>query len=205
MANRKDGKSNRGSGAAKTDGAKAVEDAGAPGSGPEAAERIEAARREAHTTFGRAVLVMMVTPRYRHLSVSDLHHVLLEPLLRDRVAIATAKPKENEGADTLTGFAIWASVSEDVDAKIREQIRAGVFPVRLKPEDWTSGPVNWLLDVIAPNQWLVTAVTTGFRQVIKGDDLRVHPIVASLIGPDELKKIGATPIETDRDEAEGAA
>ncbi len=27
--------------------------------------------------------------------------------------------------DLLTGIAIWASVSEDVDAKIREQIKAG--------------------------------------------------------------------------------
>jgi cytolysin-activating lysine-acyltransferase len=67
----------------------------------------------------------------------------------------------------LAGIAIWASVSEEVDAKIREQIKAGVFPVRLKPEDWTSGKINWLLDVIAPSTKLATSVLANFKQVIK--------------------------------------
>ena len=64
-------------------------------------------------------------------------------------------------------MAIWASASEAVDAKLREQIKAGVFPLRLQAEDWTSGSINWLLDVIAPNRRLATAVITNFRQVVK--------------------------------------
>ena len=60
--------------------------------------------------------------------------------------VGVGKPVEG----TLSGIAIWASVSEEVDAKIREQIRAGTFPVRLQSGDWNSGNINWLLDVIAP-------------------------------------------------------
>ena len=33
--------------------------------------------------------------------------------------------------------------------KIRELIKTASFPIRLKPENWNSGPVNWLQDVIA--------------------------------------------------------
>ena len=37
-------------------------------------------------------------------------------------------------------IAIWASVAVDAKiAKIMEQVKAGVFPVRLANEDWVSG------------------------------------------------------------------
>ena len=56
----------------------------------------------------------------------------------------------------MAGIAIWATVPEvviaAVDAKIAEQIKAGVFPVRLASDDWTSGEVVWLLDVIAADR-----------------------------------------------------
>lgn len=165
---------------------------------PEMLERISAIRTKVHETFGKVALAMMVLPRYRHQSISDLNHILLEPLIRDRVAIASPKQEdENENLETLAGVAIWASVSEDVDKNIREQIKAGVFPVRLKPEDWTSGKINWLLDVIAPNQRLTTSVITNFKQVVKEGDMRLHPIITRLVDPDVLKKMGAAPVQAD--------
>jgi cytolysin-activating lysine-acyltransferase len=87
--------------------------------------------------------------------------------------------------------AIWASVSEAVDAKIHEQVKAGVFPVRLQADDWASGKINWLLDVFAPTPQLVTAVVSNFRQVTKGDDLRVHPVVTGSINPVGIEKVSA--------------
>ena len=88
----------------------------------------------------------------RHQSLGDLTQMVLEPLIRDRIAIARPAKEEPGMLTDIAGFAIWASVSEEVDAKIREQIKAGSFPVRLKPEEWQSGSINWLLDVIAPDQ-----------------------------------------------------
>ena len=159
-------------------------------------EKIAAVRTKVHETFGKVALAMMAVPRYRHQSVADLNHILLEPLIRDKIAIASAAPKEGTGVEMLSGIAIWASVSEEVDAKIREQIKAGVFPVRLKPEDWTSGQISWLLDVIAPNQTLTTAVITNFWQVIKEGDIRIHPIVARLVDPEALQRMGAATVKT---------
>jgi hemolysin-activating ACP:hemolysin acyltransferase len=115
-------------------------------------------------------MAMAALPRYRHQSLADLHHLVLEPLVRDRIAIAT--PKAPDGAEgeigALAGIAVWASVSDEVDAKIREQIKAQAFPIRLKPEEWASGDTVWLLDVIAPSQKLATAVLANFRQVAQG-------------------------------------
>ena len=54
-------------------------------------------------------------------------------MIRDRVAIAKSG---GEGKiEETAGIAIWASVSDEVDAKIREQIQARIFPIRLKSED----------------------------------------------------------------------
>ncbi len=157
------------------------------------AKQIADARHRIHAAVGQIVLVLSATPRYRHQSLSDLQALVLDPLLRDRIAIATAAHKENDGDEApLAGVAIWASVSEEVDARIREQIKAGVFPLRLKPEDWTSGDKAWLLDVIAPSQKLASAVLANFRQVVKEGDVRIHPIVARMVDPELLKKMGAT-------------
>ena len=162
-------------------------------------QQIADVRTKVHETFGKVALAMTALPRYKNQSISDLGHILLNPLIRDRVAIASQQKDEISLEDSLTGIAIWASVSEEVDAKIREQIKAGVFPVRLKPDDWVSGDINWLLDVIAPNQKLTTSVIANFRQVIKEGDVRMHPLVARLVDPEALKKMGAAPISSTAD------
>lgn len=159
-------------------------------------KQISDVRSKVHETFGHVALTMTALPRYKNLSISDLGPLLLEPLIRDRVAIASQKPSEDEKQGlNQSGVAIWASVSEEVDAKIREQVKAGVFPVRMRPEDWVSGDINWLFDVIAPNQKMATSVIANFKQVVGENDVRFHPLVTRLIDPEVLKKMGATPIK----------
>ena len=172
---------------------------------PKVLAQIASIRSKVHESFGKIAMAMMVLPRYRNLSIGDLNAVLLEPLIRDRVAMASHKPEEAEGSsasnEPLIGIAIWASVSEEVDQRIVEQIKAGVFPVRLKPEDWTSGDINWLMDVIAPTQKLTTSVIANFKQVVKEGDMRMHPIITRLVDPEVLKKMGAAPIQAGDDSA----
>lgn len=157
---------------------------------PELAAKIAALRSHVRESFGKAVMAMMMLPRYRHQTLGDLQHLVLEPLMRDRIAVAYAADKEQAGSD-IAGLAIWASVSEEADGRIREQIRAGTFPIRLKPEDWTSGSVNWLLDVIAPDPKTTATVIANFRQVVKEGSLRLHPLITRLVDEETLKKMGA--------------
>jgi len=162
---------------------------------PAMLEKIVEIRSKVHETFGQVAMAMMAIPRYRHQSIADMSHILLDPLIRDRVAIANSAPDEKNPQGNLSGIAIWASVSEEVDAKIRDQIKAGVFPIKLKADDWVSGDINWLLDVIAPNQQLTTSVIANFKQVIKEGDIRMHPLISRLVDPEALKKMGAAPID----------
>lgn len=158
---------------------------------PEVAKKIAAVRSQVRESFGQVVMAMMVLPRYRSQTVADLQHLVLEPLIRDRIAIAYPGGSQDNALADIAGMAIWASVSEAVDARIREQVREGIFPLRLKAEDWTSGEINWLIDVIAPDQAATARVIANFKQVVKEGSLRLHPHITRLVDAETLKKMGA--------------
>jgi hemolysin-activating ACP:hemolysin acyltransferase len=165
-----------------------------PAVDPETRQRLTEVRARVHAAVGQVVLALSVVPRYRHQSLADLQGLVLEPLMRDRIAIASAKADEGLAGPVgaLAGIAFWATVSEPVDAKIREQIKNGAFPVRLKADDWVSGDRVWLLDVIAPSQKMASAVLANFKQVVKQDgQVRIHPIVARQVDPELLRRMGA--------------
>ncbi|WP_208759544.1 toxin-activating lysine-acyltransferase [Sphingobium fuliginis] len=166
----------------------------APGIDPEIAAKISAVRTHIRESFGKVVMAMMMLPRYRNQTLADLQHLVLEPLMRDRVAIAYPGGEKGGPIADMAGLAIWASVSEEADARIREQIQAGTFPIRLKAEDWNSGDINWLLDVVAPDQRTTTSVIANFKQVVKDGSLRLHPIITRLVDTETLLKMGAEKI-----------
>jgi hemolysin-activating ACP:hemolysin acyltransferase len=169
----------------------AAEGAEQPQLDPEIVAKIAGLRSHVRESFGKVVMAMMMLPRYRHQTLGDLQHLVLEPLIRDRIAIAQ-RAGEGVQAQDIAGVAIWASVSDEADARLREQIKGGVWPLRLKAEDWTSGDNNWLLDVIAPDQRSTASVIANFRQVVKEGSLKLHPLITRLVDQETLEKMGAT-------------
>jgi cytolysin-activating lysine-acyltransferase len=147
-------------------------------------------RQRIHAALGQIVLALASTPRYRQLPFSDLQALVLDPLLRDRVALATAKSEDGKPMPGATaGIAFWASVSPEVDAKIREQIAANVFPVRLKADEWASGQQVWLFDILAQNPQTASFVLSNFKSVAKSDQVRLHPMVTRQVDPEMLKQM----------------
>lgn len=158
---------------------------------PEALAKLAEIRARVETSVGQIVLMLMNVPRYRHQSIADLQHLVIEPLLRDRIAIAYGKPRESNALanPAPAGIAIWASVDAATDAKIQEQVKAGVFPVRLGDEDWASGETLWLLEVLAPNQKAATAVLLNFSSIAGDGLVHIHPIVARSVDPTIIKRL----------------
>lgn len=181
--------------AVEANGAAAPADGVSPQIDADTARKIAALRAQVRESFGKIVMAMMMLPRYRHHTINDLQHLVLEPLIRDRIAIAYPGEDQQSALTDISGLAIWASVSEEVDARIREQIKAGVFPVRLKADDWNSGSINWLFDVIAPDRRMTAAVIANFKQVLKEGALRLHPLITRLVDEQTLQKMGAEKIE----------
>ncbi len=87
--------------------------------------------------------------------------------------------------------------------KLREQIKAGVFPVRLKADEWASGEINCLFDgeppsatdpsrtANAPTRDGTASVIANFKQVVKDGYLRLHPLVTRLVDKEALEMMGA--------------
>lgn len=81
------------------------------------------------------------------------------------------------------------AVSDAVDGAITEQVRAGVFPVRLGPDDWASGEIVWLLGVVTADRARATAASANFQQVAGGRPVKIAPLMARLIDPAVLAKL----------------
>lgn len=152
--------------------------------------KVAALRAHVRESFGKVALSMMSLPRYRHQTLADLQHLILDPLIRDRIAIAYPGGSDANSSDDIAGVAIWASVTEEGDAKIREQIKARTWPIRLKADEWNSGDITWLIDVIAPTQKATGSVVANFKSVVKEGDLRLHPVVGQLLDAETLEKLG---------------
>lgn len=179
----KDGDSASGANSLSAEEGKTVDDA--------LTKKIVDVRSKIHSTFGQVVLAMCVVDRYRHMMLQDLQQLVIDPLIKDRIVLAfpVSPEKDAKAAAAPATIAIWASVSEAVDKRIREQIQSGVFPIRLKGEDWTSGEIVWLLDVIAPNEAMATEVLKSFRLVAKRNEISIHPVVSRLVSQDTLRKL----------------
>jgi cytolysin-activating lysine-acyltransferase len=119
--------------------------------------------------------------------------MVIDPLIRDRIAFAFSKPSEESEQADMAGFATWAIASEEFDNKIGEQITAGVYPLRLKPDDWTSGQIDWLLDVVAPSSQLASILLANFKHVVKGGQIHVHPMIGLMVDCEVLAKLGVAP------------
>lgn len=157
---------------------------------PEVAAKIAGLRSHVRESFGKVAMSMMMLPRYRHQTLADLQHLVLEPLIRDKIAIAQ---RAGEGLQTqdIAGVAIWANLSDEAEQRVRDQIKGGVWPLRLKAEDWNSGDNHWLIDVIAADQRATASVIANFRQVVKEGSLKLHPLITRLVDDETLQKMGA--------------
>ena len=74
---------------------------------PELIVQIGELRSKIQISIGQTLLAMMDLPRYKHISLADFSHLVINPLFRNRVAIAHKSITESG------------------------QTKAGVFPLRL--------------------------------------------------------------------------
>jgi hemolysin-activating ACP:hemolysin acyltransferase len=148
---------------------------------PDMRAKIVELRNRVRLNLGQVVLIMMNLPRYRHQALADLTHLVLDPMMRDRLAIAR-RGVEGQGEEDVAGIAIW-----------------------LANEDWASGDKVWLLDVIAGDRKAATAVLANFRQLSGERDVKIHPIVARLVDKEILGKMKARAVGAAADNGQGNA
>lgn len=126
---------------------------------PEELKRRAAAIKLVSAAFGQVVSVLMRAPHYKHYSLADLEWMVVPPLVTSQFSIVEAQSRKN-GMSAPVCVVLWANVSAEVDARLSASPGE---PIRLKPNEWRSGDVLWVIDAIGDAR-AVTAVLKRLRE-----------------------------------------
>jgi hemolysin-activating ACP:hemolysin acyltransferase len=116
---------------------------------PEATQRMAALRRlSGH--LGDLVALLLQAPQFRAMPLAELETLVL-PGLASRQYLVLEAEDAATGMRGAIAAALWARVSEPVEAHIIEGALAG-RPSRLSAADWTSGDRCWLVAAVGAEQ-----------------------------------------------------
>jgi hemolysin-activating ACP:hemolysin acyltransferase len=118
---------------------------------PEEAKKRSVAGKQIAAAFGELVTLLMRSPADKHHSLSDLEWLVIPALAHRQYALAEAQSKET-GAISPVGGVLWALVCEEVDKRLSDLSA----PVRLKPNEWRSGDIPWIV------------LATGDKRILAG-------------------------------------
>ncbi|WP_246711246.1 hypothetical protein [Rhizobium ruizarguesonis] len=65
-------------------------------------KKLAGAKAALQSTFGQVVFAMSSVPRYRSQMLSDLHHLVVDPLINDRIALARVHDGQSLPRDFVT-------------------------------------------------------------------------------------------------------
>lgn len=116
----------------------------APGLAPDAMKNAAAVSKAVMAAFGEIVTVLMRTQEHRGKSLSDLEWLAVPAVTTGQFALAEAQSKTN-GMMAPVGLILWASVSPEVDARLRAELASGLT---LKPNEWRSGDILWVVEAV---------------------------------------------------------
>lgn len=105
---------------------------------------VEATLRAA--AFGEIMSLLLRSPRHRRVTLETLARQMVPAYLTDQYLLARAKPKNGDAPAAPIGVAFWASVSDEVDRRLSADPKG---PIELGDNEWRSGNIVWLIDIVA--------------------------------------------------------
>jgi cytolysin-activating lysine-acyltransferase len=105
-------------------------------------------------SIGDMVVVLSRSPAHKHYSLADIEWMVMPPVAAGQFYVVEATDKER-GFRVPIAAVTWAFVSQDIDARLREG--AGQR-VRLRPDEWKSGEIGWLIDAVGEGKGLEAAL-----------------------------------------------
>ena len=166
-------------------------DAAPPSSQPNAPEKIAASSETPITSlpppkatqvdviFGQIVTILMRSPQHKFLPLADLEWLVLPAVLGGQCSVAQA---QLSGTAVPVGLALWASVSTAVDQRLSDLSAPG----RLQPDEWRSGDILWLVELVADARTRQLLLTNLGETVFRGREIKMR-----VRGADGQLQIGA--------------
>lgn len=116
----------------------------APELPPEELQRRTVASKKLAVAFGEIVSVLMRSESHRTQMLMDLEWLVLPVIASGQFKIAGAQSK-TIGYLVPVAVVMWARVSPEVDKRLAANLQQ---PVRLKPAEWMSGDIHWLVEAV---------------------------------------------------------
>jgi hemolysin-activating ACP:hemolysin acyltransferase len=98
--------------------------------------------------FGGVVSVLMRSEAHRHQFLADLEWLVLPAIASGQFSLMDAQSK-SIGFTQPVGVVLWARVSTEVDQRLSSNL---TLPLHLKPEEWTSGDILWIVEAVGAQQ-----------------------------------------------------
>jgi hemolysin-activating ACP:hemolysin acyltransferase len=105
-------------------------------------------------SIGDMVVILSRSSAHKHYSLADIEWMVLPPVTAGQFYVVEAADKER-GFRAPVAIVTWAFVSSEVDARLRGQ--AGQLS-RLRPDEWKSGDIGWLIDAVGDGAGLEAAL-----------------------------------------------
>lgn len=102
------------------------------------------AAKHVAASFGEIVTLLMRSAADKSITLQDLEWMVVPALMSGQFAVAEAQSKDT-GAVMPIGAVLWAFVSPEVDARLSS---ATDQAIRLRPADWRSGSIPWVVMAI---------------------------------------------------------
>ena len=135
--------------------------------------------------FSQAVGVLMRDANYRNLALKDLEFLLLPPVMAGQCVVANAK-SEAGGAFVPAALALWARVSPAVDKRLSASLDGAIG---LKPQEWRSGNIVWLITLAGSPRALSGLVKELSEKDFKGQQIKMR--VADTSGRQSIQILNA--------------
>ncbi|WP_295557632.1 toxin-activating lysine-acyltransferase [uncultured Hyphomicrobium sp.] len=123
--------------------------------------------------FGAVMAVCCRSKSHRGKTLAEIEEKVAPAVLSGQFSLAEATHTK-DGLATPVAAVLWASVSENVDRRLSSSATT-----TLKSEDWKSGNIIWIVDVVGDNRILKAMVKTLRENAWKGRLVKVRTRNAS--------------------------
>jgi cytolysin-activating lysine-acyltransferase len=123
--------------------------------------------RQVDVTLGQIVTILMRSPQHKQHPLADLEWLVLPAVLSGQCRVAQA---QQSGIPVPVGVALWASVSTAVDQRLSDLSA----PWRLKADEWRSGDIPWLVELVADTRTQQALLKHLGETVFKGRGIKMR-------------------------------
>jgi cytolysin-activating lysine-acyltransferase len=123
--------------------------------------------RQIDVTLGQIVTILMRSAQHKQRPLADLEWLVLPAVLSGQCSVAQT---QQSGIAVPVGVALWASVSTDVDQRLSDLSA----PWRLQPDEWRSGDIPWLVELVADTSTQQALLKHLGETVFKGRRIRMR-------------------------------